>query len=194
MPIIMTGSTGDGYPWAKKAGHTITDLYPTEVALLSNQTFIKEKTLQGLSLRDAELTVKDKTNKSIISHRMDMIFTHFGLSGPAVLRCSQFVVKLLKQDHQQVSIYIDTLPDENQEQLFNKYKELSNDSAKKSIKNLFKGIVPERYLLFILDQNNIDPELKSANLSNEQIDRKSTRLNSSHVAISYAVFCLKKKR
>jgi len=181
--VPHTGSTGDGYPWAKKAGHTITDLYPTEVALLSNQTFIKEKTLQGLSLRDAELTVKDKTNKSIISHRMDMIFTHFGLSGPAVLRCSQFVVKLLKQDHQQVSIFIDTLPDENQEQLFNKYKELSNDSAKKSIKNLFKGIVPERYLLFILDQNNIDPELKSANLSNEQIRQIIADLKSFEVLI-----------
>ncbi|HHU19211.1 MAG TPA: NAD(P)/FAD-dependent oxidoreductase [Bacilli bacterium] len=167
--VPHTGSTGDGYPWAKKAGHTITDLYPTEVALLSSEPFIKERTLQGLSLRDAELTVKDQTNKTIISHRMDMIFTHFGLSGPAVLRCSQFVVKLLNKDHQQVSIFIDTIPDKNQEQLYETYRTQIEQSAKKSIKNLFKGVVPERYLLFIFERNQIDPELKCANLSNEQL-------------------------
>lgn len=167
--VPHTGSAGDGYPWAKKAGHTITDLYPTEVALLSNEQFIKERTLQGLSLRDAELTVKDQTNKTIISHRMDMIFTHFGLSGPAVLRCSQFVVKLLNKDHQRVSIFIDTIPDKNQEQLYENYRTQIDQSAKKAIKNLFKGIVPERYLLFIFEKNQIDPELKCANLSNEQL-------------------------
>ncbi len=50
--VPQTGSTGDGYPWAEKAGHTITELFPTEVPVTSNEPFIKEKTLQGLSLRD----------------------------------------------------------------------------------------------------------------------------------------------
>ncbi len=181
--VPHTGSTGDGYPWAKKAGHTITDLYPTEVALLSNDPFIKSKSLQGLSLRDAKLTVKDKMNKPVISHRMDMIFTHFGLSGPAVLRCSQFVVKLLNKDHQQVSIFIDTVPDKNIELLYDNYRKLIDDSARKSVKNLFKGIVPERYLLFIFEQNKIDPELKCANLSNEQLRNIITDLKEFKVNI-----------
>src|SRR5699024_10444828 len=95
--VPHTGSTGDAYPWAKKAGHTITKLYPTEVPVLSNETFIKNKTLQGTALRDVSLTVFDKNDKKVITHRMDMLFTHFGISGPAVLRCSQFIVKLLMQ-------------------------------------------------------------------------------------------------
>lgn len=181
--VPHTGSTGDGYPWAKKAGHTITELYPTEVALLSNDPFIKSKSLQGLSLRDAKLTVKDKMNKPVISHQMDMIFTHFGLSGPAVLRCSQFVVKLLNKDHQQVSIFIDTVPDKNIELLYDNYRKLIDDSARKSVKNLFKGIVPERYLLFIFEQNKIDPELKCANLSNEQLRNIITDLKEFKVNI-----------
>ena len=49
--VPHTGSTGDGYAWAKKAGHTITELFPTEVPVTSNEPFIKEKQLQGLSLR-----------------------------------------------------------------------------------------------------------------------------------------------
>ena len=79
--VPHTGSTGDGYAWAKKAGHTITELFPTEVPVTSSEPFIKNKTLQGLSLRDIDLSVLNPKGKPIISHRMDMIFTHFGISG-----------------------------------------------------------------------------------------------------------------
>ena len=91
--VPQTGSTGDGYPWAEKAGHTVTDLYPTEVPLLSNEPFIVSKELQGLALSDVAVSVLNTKGKSLITHQMDMLFTHFGLSGPAILRCSQFVVK-----------------------------------------------------------------------------------------------------
>ncbi|MDP4106976.1 MAG: aminoacetone oxidase family FAD-binding enzyme, partial [Bacillota bacterium] len=95
--VPHTGSTGDGYAWAEKAGHTITELFPTEVPITSNEPFIQAKTLQGLSLRDINLSVLNPKGKPLISHRMDMIFTHFGISGPAVLRCSQFVIKAMKK-------------------------------------------------------------------------------------------------
>ena len=87
MSVPYTGSTGDGYPWAKKAGHTITDLYPTEVPITMSDSFIHTKELQGLSLRDVQLSVIDpKKGKLIKAHRGDMIFTHFGVSGPIGLR------------------------------------------------------------------------------------------------------------
>ncbi len=78
--VPHTGSTGDGYPWAEKAGHTITELFPTEVPILLGDTFIHEKTLQGLSLRDVALTVHGKKDKAIKTHTGDLLFTHFGLS------------------------------------------------------------------------------------------------------------------
>src|SRR5690606_21192244 len=84
--VPHTGSTGDGYPWAEAAGHTIVELFPTEVPLTSREHFIKDKELQGLSLRDVELTVWSLKNKKLITHRGDMLFTHFGISGPIVLR------------------------------------------------------------------------------------------------------------
>src|SRR5699024_8646623 len=90
--VPNTGSTGDGYAWVKKACNTITTLYPTEVPLTSAESFIKRKELQGVSLRDIALTVRKPNGKLIITHRWDMVFTHFGLSGPSVLRCSQYVV------------------------------------------------------------------------------------------------------
>lgn len=166
--VPQTGSTGDGYPWAERAGHTITDLYPTEVPLLSNETFIRSKELQGLALRDAEVSVLKKNGKAIITHKMDMLFTHFGLSGPAVLRCSQFVVKEMKKNGgNAVTMRINALPDYNAESAFQLIMKKAKDDPKKALKNVWKGIVPERWLLFLMQQAGIDESSTGADLSNE---------------------------
>lgn len=168
--VPHTGSTGDGYAWAEKAGHTITELYPTEVPLTSSEPFIKEKVLQGLSLRDVAVSVLNPKGKPLITHQMDMIFTHFGVSGPAVLRCSQFVVKALKKwNLKEVTISIDCLPDKKTEPLFQEISALVKAEPKKSIKNILKGYLPERYLLFLLEWNDIDLTCQGANLSSEKI-------------------------
>ncbi|WP_226528459.1 NAD(P)/FAD-dependent oxidoreductase [Metabacillus niabensis] len=168
--VPHTGSTGDGYAWAEKAGHTITELFPTEVPITSNEPFIQEKILQGLSLRDVALSVLNPKGKAIITHKMDMIFTHFGISGPAVLRCSQYVVKAMKKyKTNAITVSIDALSDTNEEQLFQSIvKDLKSD-AKKAIKNVLKGLLPERYLLFLLEKNEIDPLITYDNLSNEKL-------------------------
>ncbi len=168
--VPHTGSTGDGYAWAEKAGHTITELFPTEVPVTSNEPFIKNKTLQGLSLRDIKLSVFNPKGKPLISHRMDMIFTHFGLSGPAVLRCSQFVVKAMKKwNLKEVTMSLDALPDRKEEELFQEIVKLVKAEPKKGIKNTLKGFLPERYLLFLLEQSGIDPSEQSGTISNEKI-------------------------
>lgn len=95
--VPHTGSTGDAYPWAEAAGHSVTELYPTEVPLTSAEPFIRDRRLQGLSLRGVVLTVWSAKDKRLTEQEGDMIFTHFGLSGPAALRCSQFVVKERKK-------------------------------------------------------------------------------------------------
>jgi len=168
--VPHTGSTGDGYAWAEKAGHTITELFSTEVPITSNEPFIREKILQGLSLRDVALSVLNPKGKAIITHKMDMIFTHFGISGPAVLRCSQYVVKAMKKfKTNAVTVSIDAIPEKNEEQLFQTIvKDLKTD-AKKAIKNVLKGLLPERYLLFLLEKNEIDPLITYDNLSNEKL-------------------------
>ena len=137
--------------------------------LLSSQAFIKNKALQGLALRDIALTVKDASGKHVVTHQMDMLFTHFGFSGPAVLRCSQYVVKLLKQGQKHVSLFIDALPHQTEEQLFDELTARITESPKKAIKTILKGLIPERYLHFILEKNAIDLDLKGANISNEQL-------------------------
>jgi predicted Rossmann fold flavoprotein len=168
--VPNTGSTGDGYAWAEKAGHTITELYPTEVPITSSEAFIQNKTLQGLSLRDIELSVLNPKGKQIIAHRMDMIFTHFGISGPAVLRCSQFVIKALKKwNLTEVTMNLDALPDKKEEEIFQEIIKFVKSDSKKIIKNTLKGLLPERYLLFLLEYCGIDPSEQGGTLSNEKI-------------------------
>ncbi|WP_099158828.1 NAD(P)/FAD-dependent oxidoreductase [Virgibacillus ndiopensis] len=167
--VPHTGSTGDGYAWAKKAGHTITELYPTEVALTSNENFIKNKSLQGLSLRDVSLSVLNKKKKPIITHQMDMLFTHFGVSGPAVLRCSQFVVKELMKGQQEVPMVLDILPNEHEEHLIRSVWDSVKHNPKKAFKNILKGIVPERMLAYVLIKNDVSEDEKAGNISKETI-------------------------
>jgi predicted Rossmann fold flavoprotein len=174
--VPHTGSTGDGYPWATKAGHTITDLFPTEVPLTSDEPFVKKKELQGLSLRSVELSVLNPKGKKIITHKMDMIFTHLGISGPAVLRCSQYVVKAMKKwNLTHVVMQIDLMPDQNEEQLFQSIHKQVKEDGKKAAKNIFKGLIPERYLLFLLDRAEIDHDEKGDHISSEKI-RQFTKL------------------
>lgn len=158
--VPQTGSTGDGYAWAEEAGHTITELFPTEVPLTSSEPFIKSKELQGLSLRNVALTVWNEKGKKIITHEGDMIFTHFGLSGPIALRCSQFVVKLLKQSKSgEVKATIDLLPAETADEIYSHSLRLAENEPKKAIKNVLKGFFPERLLPLLFQLAGLKSEI-----------------------------------
>ncbi|MFD0943173.1 BaiN/RdsA family NAD(P)/FAD-dependent oxidoreductase [Savagea faecisuis] len=168
--VPQTGSTGDGYPWAERAGHTVTTLYPTEVPLLSDERFIRSKELQGLALRDVAVSVWNAKGKKLITHQMDMLFTHFGISGPAVLRCSQFVVKeQMKTKNKPVNVTIDSHPEQNEEQLFQQLRTTCKEDPKKAVKNSLKSFAQERWLLFLFERAAIEPDTQGASISNEQL-------------------------
>ncbi|UJF32870.1 BaiN/RdsA family NAD(P)/FAD-dependent oxidoreductase [Paenibacillus hexagrammi] len=158
--VPHTGSTGDGYEWARDAGHTITELFPTEVPLTSKEPFIRSRELQGLSLRDVALSVWNAKGKCIITHRGDMLFTHFGLSGPIALRCSQFVVKeLAKAERKEARTTIDLFPDKSLDELVSETLGMAKADSKKAIKNVLKSIVSERLLPIILEKSGLDEQL-----------------------------------
>jgi predicted Rossmann fold flavoprotein len=165
-----TGSSGDGYIWAKEAKHTITELFPTEVPLTSNEPFIQQKTLQGLALRDVEVTVLNPKGKKLVTHRGDLLFTHFGLSGPTALRCSQFVVKNIKKTGNPfVTIQIDLFPDRTRNDLEQSWWKQSREQSKKTVRNVFKQWLPERLIPLLLERSKISQDLTCSHLSMEQL-------------------------
>ncbi|WP_151738025.1 NAD(P)/FAD-dependent oxidoreductase ['Paenibacillus yunnanensis' Narsing Rao et al. 2020] len=167
--VPQTGSTGDGYAWAQKAGHTITELFPTEVPLTSNEPFIQSKELQGLSLRDVSLSVWNPKGKKLIEHRGDMLFTHFGISGPIALRCSQFVVKALKQfGTGNIEVSIDLLPDKSSDDIYGETLRLAKADPKKSVKNVLKGYLPEKMIPYLLQMSGLSETLTYDNIPKQE--------------------------
>ncbi|WP_163882873.1 NAD(P)/FAD-dependent oxidoreductase [Paenibacillus favisporus] len=167
--VPHTGSTGDGYPWAEAAGHTITELYPTEVPIVSHEKWIQSKELQGLSLRDVELSVWNPKGKKVIGHRGDMIFTHFGVSGPIALRCSQFLRQVKNKFHTpDVEMAIDLFPDLDVSSLDKLFRDKLASEPKKAIRNVLKGQVPDRLLPLLFDKSQLDGDATYAHLPKQQ--------------------------
>jgi len=170
--VPQTGSTGDGYAWAEEAGHTITELFPTEVPLTSSDPLIQNRVLQGLSLRDVVLTVYNPKGKKLVQHRGDMIFTHFGLSGPAALRCSQFVVKALKKSGaSSTPLAIDLFPDDSQGQLEQRWWEVRQQHPKKAVRNALRAFLPERMIPVLMERAHLPEDLTVSHLSRELLHR-----------------------
>jgi len=163
--VPHTGSTGDGYPWAEEAGHSIVELFPTEVPLTSRAPLIQSRELQGLSLRQVGLSVLNAKGKTLIRHEGDMIFTHFGLSGPIALRCSQFVVKELKKSGSgEVICCIDLKPDKSADELYSESLELCRVESRKAIKNVLKGYYPEKLVPHLLSAAKLREDVTFDNI------------------------------
>jgi predicted Rossmann fold flavoprotein len=182
--VPRTGSTGDGYAWAEKAGHSITTLFPTEVPLTSSEPFIRSRELQGLSLRNVSLTVWNGKGKKAITHQGDMVFTHFGISGPIALRCSQFVVKeLAKTGGTSVALTIDFKPDLSVGEVFEETLMLAKNEPKKAIKNVLKAYLPERILPLLLSKANLDEPTTYDNIPKQSWEDLSRLIKALPVAI-----------
>ncbi|WP_379127730.1 NAD(P)/FAD-dependent oxidoreductase [Paenibacillus sp. sgz500958] len=168
--VPQTGSTGDGYPWAEQAGHTITELFPTEVPILSREPWIQSGELQGLSLRDVTLTVWNPKGKKVISHRGDMIFTHFGLSGPIALRCSQFLRQVQrKSGSEDVQMSLDLFSDLNLQEVEKQLQDKLDAEPKKAIRNSLKGLLPERMIPLLLAKVELDGDITGHHLPKNSI-------------------------
>ncbi|WP_058302756.1 BaiN/RdsA family NAD(P)/FAD-dependent oxidoreductase [Gorillibacterium timonense] len=202
--VPQTGSTGDGYPWAKQAGHTVTELFPTEVPLLSEEPYIKSRELQGLSLRDVGLTVWNGKGKPAITHVGDLLFTHFGLSGPIALRCSQFVVKELRGSRKaesgrtspnegageasgstpSVRLTLDLFPNKTRDEVNREFLKLSEAEPKKAIKNVLRGSLPERLIPLLLGQTGLAGDTTYANLPRQTLSDLATLAKAFPIAVT----------
>ena len=164
MSVPKTGSTGDGYAWAREAGHTITPLYPTEVPLTLEEPWVQDKRLQGLSLRETPLTLTNAKGKKLSTQVGDLVFTHLGVSGPAALRLGHYVSVAHARGEGPLALAIDLRPDRNEEEVARDVQQALAEHPKRALKNVLAGYVPERALALVLDLAGLDPELTAAHL------------------------------
>lgn len=160
----LTGSTGDGYEIAKKLGHTITQIKPSLVPLESYDKKLC-KDLQGLSLRNVKIELKNIENNKIIYEDFgEMIFTHFGVSGPTILSSSAHLVRyknieeLLK--NKKISLKIDFKPALSEEKLDERILRDFNEFKNKQFKNSLEKLLPQKIIPIIIQKSRINPDKK----------------------------------
>ena len=158
-----TGSTGDGYRFAGKCGHQITEQYPSLVPLTVKESWCRE--LQGLSLKNVQVTLK-KEKKEIFSGFGELLFTHFGVSGPLLLSASSYYVK--KYQDQQVTMKIDLKPALSMEQLDKRILRDFEEAKNKQYKNALGGLLPAKMIPVTILLSGIDPEKKVNEITRQE--------------------------
>ena len=159
----LTGSTGDGYELAKQAGHTVTELKPSLVPLNCHEGFCMD--LQGLSLRNVEISVMDMDSyKEVYRDFGEMLFTHFGVSGPLILSASSHMKDMKERKYE---IHIDLKPALSYEQLDKRIQRDFLENANKNFINALDALLPKKIVPIIVKLTGIKPSTKVNQVTKE---------------------------
>ena len=160
-----TGSTGDGLRFAKAAGHTVTPTRPSLVPLECAEPDCAE--MQGFSLRNVRLTVFGENGRPLYSELGEMLFTHFGVTGPLVLSASAHMPDL-NAAHRTYAMEIDLKPALDEKKLdarilrdFEKYRN-------RDFQNALYDLAGRSMIPVLVRRSGIPPEQKVHEITREQ--------------------------
>lgn len=170
----VTGSTGDGYILAKQLGHTITQLHPSLIPLTVNKSSLALcKQLQGLSLKNVSIKIQDEENKKVIYEDFgEMLFTHWGVSGPIILSGSAHLLRYPKVKEKlqknEIQLCIDLKPALSEEKLEERILRDFEKEKNKEFKNSLNELLPNKMIEPIIQLSNINPNKKVNSITKEE--------------------------
>ena len=168
----LTGSTGDGYLIAKNIGHKVTEIRPSLVPLVIYEKN-ECKEMQGLSLRNVEIKIIDESkNKLIYEDFGEMIFTHFGISGPTILSGSAHLVRYKEIDNlmkeQKIKLQIDLKPASTEEQLDERILRDFKEFKNKQFKHALDKLLPQKMIPIVIEKTKINEEKRVNEITKEE--------------------------
>lgn len=158
-----TGSTGDGYRMAEESGHALVECTPSLVPFETKEDWVKD--LQGLSLRNVTVSIYHG-KKKLFEDFGEMLFTHFGVSGPLVLSASGMIKPV--QFKQELCMYIDLKPAFDAEQLDKRILREFDAAMNKQFKNVIGSLMPAKMIPVVIRLSGIDPDKKVNEVSREE--------------------------
>ena len=167
---VTTGSTGDGYDFAGKLGHNVIPQHPALVPLVTREDYVVQ--MQGLSLKNVELKIYDN-KKCRYRGFGEMLFTHFGISGPLVLSASSVLTKELPGE---LRAFVDLKPALTREQLDERLLREINEHPKAHIKSIFQQLLPSKMISVMVFLSGISQEKSMCELTRKERERIVTLL------------------
>lgn len=158
-----TGSTGDGYRFAEETGHTLVERQPSLVPFNTKESYVKE--MQGLSLKNVNVSIFRK-NKKIYEDFGEMLFTHFGVSGPLILSASSRIGG--KDETAELHMEIDLKPALSEEQLDKRVLRDFDENKNRQFKNSFQKLMPAKMVPVIVELSGIHPDKKVNEITKEE--------------------------
>ncbi|MDP4118626.1 MAG: NAD(P)/FAD-dependent oxidoreductase [Bacillota bacterium] len=158
----LTGSDGYGYEMAKSVGHTITEIKPALIPLESDEKWVRS--LQGLSLRNISIILKEN-GKKIYDDFGEMLFTHFGVSGPVILSASCHINDIANKRY---TLEIDLKPALDEQQLEARVLRDFSENANKNFINVLSGLFPQKLIPVMVELSGIDPYKKINSVTKEE--------------------------
>lgn len=159
----LTGSTGEGLQMAEQLGHKIVELTPSLIPMVTKEDWVKE--VQGLALKNVTVTIK-QGKKQLYSDFGEMLFTHFGISGPLILSGSSYVTTAIKKGS--LEVYIDLKPALTEEQLDARLLREFDEAKNKQFKNVLNGLFPQKLIPIMVRLSGIAPEKKVNEITKDE--------------------------
>lgn len=157
----LTGSTGDGYKLARTAGHTVTELKPSLIPIVTEEKWVRD--VMGLSLKNVRLTVYNSKNKEVFADFGEMLFTHFGISGPIVLSASSHLRR-----NDKYTIKIDLKPALDEAQLDKRIVRDFEKLSRKHFVNSLDELLPKALIPVIIELSGIDPHREVNSITKQE--------------------------
>lgn len=177
-----TGSTGDGYRFAKNVGHTVTELRPSLVPVTVAENWITN--LSGLSLKNVAIAVKNSKNKNIYTDFGEMMFAHFGLTGPIILSASAYMRNIKEESY---TLHLDLKPALSEKQLDERILRDFSQNMNKDFSNSLNALLPKALIPVIIDLCNIDPHKKINSVTAQERKRLTELLK--NIEFKVTGFC-----
>ncbi len=161
-----TGSTGDGYRMARALGHRVFDPIPSLVPLETVEDWVRD--LQGLTLKNASVQVWNSHGVLLGEEFGELLFTHFGVSGPVILTVSRAVARALADNQGPIKLTINLKPAISRDELDNRLQREFADQVRRQFKNSLKNLLPRLLIPVVIRLSGIDPETPVHQISREQ--------------------------
>lgn len=159
-----TGARGDGYKIAAGSGHKLKEAFPALVPLAIKESFCKD--LQGLALKNVKASIINSKRKIIYEDFGEMLFTHYGVSGPIILSASSYITDKIGKE--KFSLFLDLKPALSEEQLDKRILRDFEDNRQKQFKNALNGLFPTRIIPVMIETSGIVPEKKIFEITKEE--------------------------